>query len=646
MKDISIIIVNYNVQFFLDQCIQSIYASKHELEVEILVVDNNSVDGSVDMIREKYPQVRLTANKDNPGFAVANNQAINIALGKYVLLLNPDTLLSEDTLHKCYMQMEKDEKIGALGIKMLDGKGHFLPESKRGFPDFWTAFYKMSGLSKLFPRSKKFNKYHLGNLDKDENHQIEVLSGAFMFLRKKALDEVGLLDEQFFMYGEDIDLSYRISKGGYKNYYLSESSIIHFKGESTKKTSISYTKHFYNAMAIFNKKHFSGNSFLISKFISLAILLSGFFAYFKNKILPFIAPIIDGLLIFLSLILVKIFWAKYYFQNQYYYDAIPITLLFIGFSFVYVLCLYLNGHYDEKSNFAQLMKGWLFGGLMSFLVYSFLPEEFRFSRAIIFLSFLATLFLLWISKRARNRIMTGDWSFVDSDARRVLLVGSKESVASVSPQFQNNNTNVNLIGSLSPVIDFDKTVHLGSLDSIKEIAKFENPNEIVFCSGDISNSKIFKTMSDLGGAYSYRISSQDNENIIGSDSKNRSGIWYSSNINFDINSPEKKRQKRVFDIIMCLLLVVIFPFVLIFLKNRKAILSNIIFVLFGQKTWIGYSNPYNSSMLPSIRNSVFEYRNVDAQNDKTQSPNEINLEYAQNYNVWNDFVSLLYKLMP
>lgn len=646
MKDISIIIVNYNVQFFLDQCIQSIYASKHNLDVEILVVDNNSVDGSVDMIQEKYPEVLLKANKDNPGFAVANNQAINLAQSKYVLLLNPDTLLSEDTLERCYLQMESDEKIGALGIKMLDGKGHFLPESKRGFPDFWTAFYKMSGLSKLFSKSKKFNKYHLGHLDKDKNHEIEVLSGAFMFLRKTALDEVGLLDEQFFMYGEDIDLSYRISKGGYKNYYLSESSIIHFKGESTKKTSVSYTKHFYNAMAIFNRKHFSGSSFLISKFISLAILFSGLFAFFKNKILPFIAPIIDGLLIFLSLILVKIFWAKYYFQNQNYYEAIPITFLFLGFSFVYILCLYLNGHYDEKSNLAQLMKGWLFGGLMSFLVYSFLPEEFRFSRAIILLSFIATLFLLWISKRAGNRIRTGDWSLVDTDTRRVLLVGSKESVASVTPQFKGNDTNVNLIGSLSPNKGFDKKVHLGSLDDLKEIARFEKPNEIVFCSGDISNSKIFKAMSDLGGIYSYRISSQDNESIIGSDSKNRSGIWYSSHIKFNINSPEKRRQKRVFDIIMSIILISIFPFVLILSKNRKAILSNIVFVLFGQKTWIGYSNPYNSSMLPGIRNSVFEYGNADTHNAKNQSPNELNLEYAQNYDVWNDFVSLLYKLMP
>lgn len=645
MIDISIVIVNYNVQYFLDQCIQSILTSKHDLKVETLVVDNNSIDGSVAMLKEKYPEVRLIENKDNPGFAIANNQAIHLAQGKYVLLLNPDTLLSEDTLEICFAQMEDDDSIGALGIKMLDGKGNFLPESKRGFPDFWTAFYKMSGLSKLFSKSKKFNQYHLGHLDKDENHEIEVLSGAFMFLRKKALDEVGLLDEQFFMYGEDIDLSYRVLKGGYKNYYLSDSSIIHFKGESTKKTSISYTKHFYNAMAIFNKKHFASQSFLISKFIGIAILFSGFFAFFKNKILPFVAPIIDGVLVFVSLLLTKFLWAKFYFKEINYYDAIPINFLFVGFSIVYVICLFLNGHYDEKSSVAQLMKGWFFGGLMSFVVYSFLPEDYRFSRAIILLSFLMLFFLLWIFKRIRNRITSDDWSLGNTGTTRVLLVGAKDSIASVSPQFEDKRANVKLIGSLSPKDSFDQTVHLGSLSSIKEIVNFEKPNEIVFCSSDISNSKIFETMSELGGNYSYRISSKDNDSIIGSDSKNRSGIWYSSNINFNITNPEKKRQKRVFDILISLIFIVVFPFVLIFSKNRKAILLNIIFVLFGSKTWVGYSTPYNATILPSIRNSVFQCKKIDTQNIESQSANELNLDYAQNYDVWKDFVSLLYNVM-
>ena len=646
MKDISIIIVNYNVQYFLDQCIQSIIASKHNLDLEVIVVDNNSVDGSLDMLRAKYPEVKLIANDNNPGFAVANNQAIHIAQGKYVLLLNPDTLLSEDTLDKCFLKMESDPKIGALGVKMLDGKGNFLPESKRGFPDFWTAFYKMSGLSKLFPKSKKFNKYHLGNLDKNEDHEIEVLSGAFMFMRKERLEEVGYLDEQFFMYGEDIDLSYRLTKGGYKNHYLSNTSIIHFKGESTKKTSISYTKHFYKAMSIFNKKHFSGSSFLISKFISIAIFFSGLFAFFKSKILPLISPIIDGLLVFGSLYLVKEIWAKYYFKDLDYYQAIPLHLLFLAFSFIYIVCLYLNGNYDERSSFSNLMKGWLFGGLMSFIIYSFLPEDFRFSRAIVLLSFLLALVLLWLSKRTRNKIISNSWSLVDSGERRVMLVGSPASIESISKQFQDNNANAKLIGSVSPNQNFDRSIHLGSVEDINEIALFEKPNEIVFCSGDISNSKIFKTMSELGGNFSYRISSIDNENIIGSDSKNKSGIWYTTNINFNITSPEKKRQKRVFDFFSSIVLIAISPFVLLFSKNRKAILSNLFFVIFGQKTWIGYIKPFNSTQLPRLQESVFDCKLSGQTNGKRQTPNEMNFEYAQDYDIWKDLIALLYKLRP
>ena len=221
------------------------------------MVDNNSVDGSVELIKQKFPQVNLIVNAVNTGFAVANNQAIKLATGKYILLLNPDTVVQEDTFEKTLAFMEGDATIGGLGIKMLDGKGVFLPESKRGLPTPAVAFYKIFGLSKLFPNSKKFGQYHLTYLDKNKNHQVAVLSGAFMLMQKETFDKVGLLDETFFMYGEDIDLSYRVTQAGYKNYYFANSSIIHYKGESTKKSSINYVIVFYKAMAIFAKKHFS-----------------------------------------------------------------------------------------------------------------------------------------------------------------------------------------------------------------------------------------------------------------------------------------------------------------------------------------------------------------------------------------------------
>jgi GT2 family glycosyltransferase len=252
---LTVIIVNYNVKYFLEQCLISVQKACEGITAEVFVVDNNSVDGSVAMVAEKFPWVKLIANTENTGFSKANNQAMRLAKGEYVLLLNPDTVVQEDTFHKVVQFMDEHPDAGGLGVRMVDGKGHFLPESKRGLPTPAVAFYKIFGLSALFPKSPRFGRYHLGNLSADETHEIEILSGAFMLMRKKTLDQVGLLDEAFFMYGEDIDLSWLIIQGGWKNYYYPDTRIIHYKGESTKKGSLNYVKVFYQAMLIFARKH-------------------------------------------------------------------------------------------------------------------------------------------------------------------------------------------------------------------------------------------------------------------------------------------------------------------------------------------------------------------------------------------------------
>ena len=254
---ISVIIVNYNVEFFLEQCLNSVQKALNNINGQVFVVDNNSIDGSVDMVERKFPHYNLIANKDNKGFSKANNQAILLSDAEYILLLNPDTVVEEDTFSKVIDFMDNHPEAGGLGVRMLDGKGKFLPESKRGLPTPKVAFYKIFGLSKIFPKSKKFGQYHAGHLSEFETNEIDILSGAFMLMRSEALDKVGLLDEAFFMYGEDIDLSYRIQKGGYKNYYYPETRIIHYKGESTKKSSVNYVFVFYRAMIIFAEKHFS-----------------------------------------------------------------------------------------------------------------------------------------------------------------------------------------------------------------------------------------------------------------------------------------------------------------------------------------------------------------------------------------------------
>lgn len=274
---LSIIIVNYNVKYFLEQCLASVRRAAAGMEVEVIVVDNHSTDGSVAYLQPLFPEVQFIALAHNPGFAKANNLALPHCRGQYLLFLNPDTIIAEDTLSKTIAFMEAHPDAGALGIRMLDGSGRFLPESKRGFPSPLTSLYKQLGLHRLFPHSTVFARYYLGHLPNHENNVVDVLAGAFMLLRKEVLDKVGSFDEQFFMYGEDIDLSYRITQAGWKNYYFADSSIIHFKGESTAKHSMRYVKVFYQAMLLFVKKHFhSRGAWLYRLLLYTGIGLRGF----------------------------------------------------------------------------------------------------------------------------------------------------------------------------------------------------------------------------------------------------------------------------------------------------------------------------------------------------------------------------------
>lgn len=274
--ELSIIIVNYNVKFFLEQCLHTVIKAVSSIDAEIWVVDNQSTDGSLPYLKTRFPSVHFIENPKNTGFGAANNQALSLCSGEYILFINPDTLLPEDCLVKCLAFIRTLPKAGALGIRMLDGSGHFLPESKRAFPSPITAFFKLVGLSSLFPTSPFFNHYSLGHLNEHENHQVDVLAGAFMLVKKSVLDQTGSFDERFFMYGEDIDLSYRIQKAGYNNYYFAGSSIIHFKGESTRKGSLNYVLLFYHAMLLFVQKNYRGTKAgLFGFFIQVAIVFRG-----------------------------------------------------------------------------------------------------------------------------------------------------------------------------------------------------------------------------------------------------------------------------------------------------------------------------------------------------------------------------------
>ena len=271
---LSVIIVNYNVKYFLEQCLCSLLRATEGIAAEIFVVDNGSADGSIAYLEPRFPAVHFISSDRNLGFAKANNLAIGRASGEYILFLNPDTILPETTLVRCLQFFESGNRVGAVGVRMLDGGGKFLAESKRSFPAPAVAFFKMTGLAACFPRSRVFGRYALGYLAEKEIHPVDVLSGAFMMVSSEAIAQAGSFDERFFMYGEDIDLSYRIQQCGYLNYYLGTVPIIHFKGESTRKISLQYVRLFFSAMRLFVKKHYRGTgAWLMYTALQAAIFL-------------------------------------------------------------------------------------------------------------------------------------------------------------------------------------------------------------------------------------------------------------------------------------------------------------------------------------------------------------------------------------
>lgn len=276
MIQLSIIIVNYNVCFFLEQCLLSVQAASKNFTTEIIVIDNNSSDGSCQMIKQRFPNVSLIENSLNVGFAKANNQGVSIASGEYLLILNPDTYLAEDTIKNVFDFVSNKNDVGAIGVKLIDGIGNFLPESKRNIPTIKVAALKIAGNSK---------SYYANHIDENEISEVDILTGAFLLIKRRVYEVVGGFDEDYFMYGEDIDFSYKLLRHGLQNYYLGNTSIIHYKGESTVK-DISYLKHFYGAMRVFYNKHFRVNLFyyiILYAGVKMLILFKSIFSSIDIK---------------------------------------------------------------------------------------------------------------------------------------------------------------------------------------------------------------------------------------------------------------------------------------------------------------------------------------------------------------------------
>ncbi len=636
---LSVVIVNYNVQYFLEQCLHSVFKSGQRLEMEVFVVDNQSVDGSVEMVRQKFPQVKLIANKENQGFSKANNQAIRKAAGRYILLLNPDTVVEDDTLPGVVDFMEKHPEAGALGVKMLDGQGRFLPESKRGLPTPGVAFCKIFGLSCLFPKSRVFGKYHLGYLDNDKTHQVDVLSGAFMLLRKEALEKTGLLDEAFFMYGEDIDLSHRITKAGYKNYYYPGTRIIHYKGESTKKSSVNYVLVFYNAMIIFAQKHFSqNNARIFSMFINLAVYFRAMIAILSRFFQRIFWPVIDAALIYGGFYYLKNYWGHQVFAvESAYYPPEFMRFIVPAYILFWLSAVYISGGYDRPVRLFRIVRGIGLGTIAILVIYALLPVHLRFSRALILLGSVWSLFSMILTRTVCTLIKHKTLHISTSANKRVLIAGDGQEAARILKMLrQAGNTSFIGLVSLKDKKP-DSEGYLGTIRQINEIIDIYRINEVIFCAGDMPSQTIIDHMSELQSKQVlFKIAPPESLYIIGSNSIDTFGDLFTINVNA-VNLPANKRNKRLFDLAVSLFMIITFPFQLLIQKNRWGFLKNLIKVLAGKMSWVGYHQTPNVSKLPQLKQSVLSPG--DALTGKTLEDNtleNLNNLYAKDYKLEND----------
>ena len=639
--DITVVIVSYNVRHFLQQCLDSVARASVGIRVEVFVVDNASVDGSVEMVRRLFPWVRLIANTDNRGFSKANNQALGIAEGRYSLLLNPDTVLQEDTLHKCLVFMDAHPDAGGLGVRMLDGKGAFLPESKRGLPTPAVSFYKIFGLSALFPESKVFGRYHLGFLDEHHTHEIDVLSGAFMLMRREALQKAGLLDERFFMYGEDIDLSYRLQLAGYKNYYLPETRIIHYKGESTKRTSVNYVRTFYQAMALFAEKHFSqGYAGLFRILILIAIYLRAAYSVVARALWSLYLPVADATMIWLGMYFLKEWWEINYKKVAHFYPPTYMTVLVPIYIVAWISSAYFNGAYRRPFSLRSLVVGAAIGTLAISAGSNFF-DDYRFSKALILLGGIGSLAIMWGMRLLDNLRLYGRLTLSGNYKRRALIVGTQAEAMRVSTLLNRAEAPVSVAGWVATrngeVMD---NLYAGAVRDLPELINLFHVEEVIFCGKDVEAHSIIEWMSRLGRNHvEFKIAPAEADFILGSSSSTAAGELYSLELKVEPWNLLQRYKKRAVDLALASLMLLSMPVSIWLYKDKAGLWANVWEVLAGSRTWVSLSRQGKDGFAkPGVLTTSSAGRVTDA-NELTMR--RLDSLYTRDYSVANDLSLIL-----
>jgi len=547
LVDISVIIVNYNVKELLEQCINSILKAADGLNVEIIVVDNNSFDGSIEHLKNKFPShpsLKLIESPLNLGFAKANNLGVKEAKGEYILILNPDTILQEDTLTRSLKFYKETPGIGAMTCKLILPNGKLDLACRRSFPTPSVAVYRILGLSRIFPNSKTFGKYNLTYLDENSTYEVDAIVGAFMLIKKDVYEKVKGFDEDYFMYGEDLDLCFRIKKAGYKIYYYPHTSIIHYKGESTKKSSISYVNNFYGAMQVFVKKNLNKSFWIMNLLIRISITyrasISYIFRLVKNNY-----PVLLDLLFIVSGMILAIYQRFEFFPLEAY------TLVIFVYTIVWLVTLALSGSYNKTEKFSLVKP--LNGILIGFFVnssFTYFFNEYAFSRAVV-LRTAVNAFLFIAAWRLLAKIVKYSKSRSIFRTTNTLIIGKNEETENFISKLKTRvDSEYEFIGYVSPSAGH-KEGFIGNLNNLKDIVISGKIKNIVFAKNELTNQQILDMMWSLKDQnISFKILAGDSDIILGKSALDKIDDIYLMQIEYNINKKFNIFVKRIFDIIV------------------------------------------------------------------------------------------------
>ena len=643
--DLSIIIVNYNVKEFLQNLLHSAEKASSRISKEIIVIDNASDDGSVEIIKQKFPTVKLIINKNNIGFGSANNQGLKIAQGKYILFINPDCIVSENTFDKMISFFNEHPDCGLAGCKILNSDGSLQLACRRSFPGPWTSFTKVTGLSNLFPGSRIFARYNLTYLDENKTHEVDAVSGSFMMIKRDAYEKVGGFDDQFFMYGEDLDLCYRVQKAGFKVYYVPDTQIIHYKGESTKRSNLDETKLFYDAMHKFVKKHLSSFP-IVELILRTAIGFTKLFAFLGKRKLALLTALADFVFFNFSLFLAEKVYKNY--TEWVGFDPQAYIVIYTIPALIHIIVSTLSGVYRKDVVSVLRNIGAMFISFLILTSATFFFKQYAFSRAVVLITFVLFFIITTLYRIALKLFYRVGIKLDGTLNRRTVVIGTDSDAISIAEKLKIQKSDVHsfigLIGKTSSEVGkevkgFDV---VGSINNIRNVVSEKKINEVIFSSEELSYTEMMSIVSaSKNDGVDFKIVGSDMNFIVGKSSVSMLDNIPLVEVSYNIASTSVRTLKIIFD--YCLSVLVLFslyPFIYLITKLskkqtdfRKLVLS-VPSVLSGKKSFVGPKKQVLFGNVDLGKEGLTGLWYID---DGTFSDSDkLDFYYAKNQNIWLD----------